>query len=143
MTKRTWVGLAAVLVLALPAAGGPALADEGGASAVEAERAADRAAYEAAIEGLEREHAGEWVAIAQGKVAATGKSVEDVAGAAPKALHRYLFKVGDDGDGELHANFFYGPRFGGIPLARALGIDTLGGERDEETPFPRTAVVVA
>jgi hypothetical protein len=127
---------------ALPAAGDFALGGEGGASAVDAERAANRKAFEASIAALRREHAGEWVAIAGGKVAATGQTPQEVAAAAPLAVHRFIFRVGDEGDGEFPANFWYGPRFGGLDLAEALGITTLGGG-GEETPFPRTRIDVA
>jgi len=108
---------------------------------VDAERAANRKAFEASIAALRSEHAEQWVAIAGGKVAATGRTPEEVAAAAPLALHRFIFRVGDEGDGEFPANFWYGPRFGGFGLAEALGITRIG-ETTEETPFPRARIDV-
>jgi hypothetical protein len=135
-TVRLVVVLSLVACGAAPALAGPAPA------AVETARTANRLAYETEIAKLRETCAGQWVVIADGRVAATGDTPESVDAAAPKALHRYLFRVGDEGDGELVANFWYGPRFGGIPLATALGVDALGGTLTEESPFPRRPVVV-
>jgi hypothetical protein len=131
-----------VVLPSLVACGAEVALAGGRAEEIEAARTANRATYEAEIAKLRETCAGQWVVIADGKVASQGDTPESVDAVAPKALHRYLFRVGDEGDGELVANFWYGPRFGGMPLATALGVDAFGGRLTEESPFPRRPVVV-
>jgi hypothetical protein len=139
-----WRRLTFAALAALSATGAPSLAGEDAAGAVELARERNRKAYEAAKPDLHAKHTGEWVVIADGKVAAYGKRPEDVQTTAPDAAHRYLFEVGKEGDGEFVANFWYGPRFGGGALAGALGITTFGAEDDDPaTAFPRTKVVLS
>lgn len=150
-----WTAVTLVVgVLALLTFGGsPTLAEDGEpATTVDQERAADRRAYETHVAALRQEHAGAWVVIAGGKVVTTGARVEDVQDAAPEALHRFVFRVGDEGDGEVFVSAWYGPRFAGPGLARAFGFDYAlgrGWTRGDEVlpirgarPFPRTPLVV-
>src|SRR5947208_13082669 len=87
----------AAVVLGLLVAARAARAKDAPAT-VDAERTADVAAYERERAALDREHAGEWAVIAGGKVVATAKALEDVEAKAPEAKHRFVFRVGEDGD---------------------------------------------
>ena len=146
---------AKVLVLVAVAAIRTAFAGPAAAPTVEQERDRDGKAYAAAIGGLKRDHSNEWVVIADGKVAATGPRVADVLGTGAKALHRYVFQVGEDGDASEMITMWYGPRFCGAGLPMALGFEfALGGgwrrpadgatfeQMKDETPFPRNGVQV-
>ncbi len=134
-----------------PTPGGAPLLDE---AKVDAERAANRKAYEASVAGL---HTGEWVVISGGRVVAKGATMEDVAGAAPEALHRFVFEVGKEGDREEFVSGWYGPRFAGPALAAALRTDWTPGTHSGTTltreggrslgpvgvpPFPRVPMHV-
>ena len=55
-------------------------------------RAKDLAAYEAA-KAAGRFETGQWVVVADGKVAAKGTSLDEVKGAANDAVHRFVFRV--------------------------------------------------
>ena len=103
-----------------PAGGGAPLVDE---VAVDAERAQNSKAYARLAAGLKKDHAGEWVVIAGGRLVAQGARIEDVQGAAPQALHRFVFEVGKEGDREEFVSGWYGPRFAGPTLAAALRVD--------------------
>lgn len=132
------------------------------AAAVARARAQNRAIYAA-------EHArwpaGTWVSIAwrdpatvEGayKPVVLGASLEDVAAAGADALHRYLFRVGEEGDVETFVSSWYAPRFAGGGLVSALGIESwqggdavvlVKGEHRARfagaTPFPRVRATIA
>ena len=125
-----------------------------GPEAVEAQRAANLKAYEAAKEGLRRDKAGKWVVIADGKVVTWGAKPEEIVGAAPKALHRFFFQVGEEGDASAFITAWYGPRFAGLGLGGAVGADVSFGEsvlfeKGGKTaaftggPFPRARVRIS
>ena len=126
------------------------------ALSLDAERAADQKAYDAAKEGLAKDHAGEWVTIALGRVEKIGKSMEEVLPAGSAAQHRFVFKVGEEGDREEFASEWYGPRFSGPGLPIALDVEwTLGSHagtvlmKDGKStkplgvpPFPRVPITM-
>ena len=105
---------------ALGATADPAAGDD---ARLAAEREADRKAYDAAIAGLRKDHAGEWVVIAEGAVAKVGATLADVNEIAPEALHRFVFEIGKEGDREEFVSQWYGPRFAGSGLAAALDVE--------------------
>jgi hypothetical protein len=122
-----------------------------------AARAKDLAAYEAAKGSLSRDDAGAWVVIAGGKIAAKGKDLADVKPAAHDAAHRFVFRVGDEGDRDGLLNNWRAPRLAGLPFVRALGVGfeldpngsvslTKGEERatfESHSPFPRIRANIA
>lgn len=102
------------------AAADPARADL--ARRVVAERAENFKAYEAVIDDLTKFSAGRWVAIAKGKIAATGASLDEVARSEPDAAHRFVFEVGRRVPVEAFVGRWHGPHFAGPGLASALGV---------------------
>src|SRR5262245_25424324 len=73
---------------------------------IESERARDDDAYSGEYdwrrEILFHQHAGEWAAIVGGEILAPFPTLEACAAEAekrhPKALHRYVFRIGEDGE---------------------------------------------
>ena len=130
----------------------PCATAKGAATELEQLRAANAEAYAREQAALVRDHKGEWALIAGGKLVGTGKTLDDVSERAPEAKHRFLFKVGGEGDEETQITTWYGPRFSGTALPMALGFEFRlgpGWRRGEETlprstaePFPRTPVEV-
>lgn len=130
-------------------------------AAIEAARARNRAAYDRERERLHRDHAGQWIALAvpEGMVAggplellAVGPTLEAVRGFRAEAKHRYVFRVGDEGDLDVFVSTWYGARFAGSGgIARGLGVELVlhdaidvakGDQRARfagETPFPSVA----
>lgn len=131
---RTLTGLVSTVLLvvlaARTAAAGPVDPYAEEAPQVAAARAKDRAFYESAAgEDARAKDDGRWMVIADGKVAATGDALDRVAGAAPAALHRFVFRVGEDGDAQEFITTWYAARFAGPPFLSALGLSYSGGGR--------------
>jgi hypothetical protein len=123
--------------------------------AIEKERSANLLFYRSKNgEDFRSENDGMWVAIADGGdrrvVATTLEAVigpDDPTKPAPK--HRFVFRLGEEGDKEDFVSSWYAPRFAGMGLPSTLGIDaTLGDgvtlkkgamsvEFHQPTPFPR------
>lgn len=101
--------------------------------AIQAARARNRAVYDRERAHLHRVHAGQWVAIAvpAGLTAGgayetwtAGATLEAVRDFRPESKHRYVFRVGDEGDLDVFVSAWYGTRFAGSGgLARGLGVD--------------------
>ncbi len=64
------------------------------AGLIESERGPNDQAYSQLRAQLEREHAGKWAVIAQGKLQGIGDSLDQVAGLSPNALDRLVFQIG-------------------------------------------------
>lgn len=123
---------------------------------VVAARAADLAAYEAAKASLATDEAHPWVVIAGGKVVARGASLDDVKAAAKDAVHRFVFRVGEEGDRKEFVTEWYAARFAGTPFMHILGVGfslatdsvTLTKQGATATfkstsPFPRIGMKIA
>jgi len=132
-------------------------------SEIARQRAANRAVYETEFPRMNVSK-GKWVAIAaepppnlEGafKAIVLGETLDDVAKFAPHAKHRYVFRVGGEGDVETFASTWYAPRFAGHGLVNALGISSIqGGDgitlrkggitvtEKGPTPFPRVRVAI-
>jgi hypothetical protein len=63
-------------------------------SLIAPERAVNDQAYRTLVGELDREHAGKWAVIADGKLQGIGDSLEQVAAFAPLADDRLVFQVG-------------------------------------------------
>src|SRR5262245_25199102 len=133
-------------------------------AATSRQRVANRKEYDREIGRLRGSATGMWVMISAepppGLVGAfkpvvIGHSAEEVGRFAPHAKHRYVFRVGDEGDLEPFASEWYAPRFAGSGFAQALGVRTMGVdnsivvikgdarvERKDATPFPRVPVSI-
>lgn len=92
-----------------------------GKETVDAARARNKNAYTRLSPDLHRDHLNRWVVIAGGKTAALGTTLEDVLKKAPETPHRFVFKVGSEGDRKSDVSEWYGPRFGGPKLLALLG----------------------
>jgi len=70
------------------------------ATATERERAANQKVYDAERTSLRERHAGTWIVVADGRIAAMGPTMDaalDASGAATRAsLHRFVFRAGDE-----------------------------------------------
>jgi len=62
---------------------------------LKAERALNNQVYRRLKGDLEREHQGKYVVIAHGALQGVGDTLEQVAGLAPEARHRLVFRVGE------------------------------------------------
>jgi hypothetical protein len=121
------VGVAAGFAAGTPAAGAAPdervdpYAEE--PAAVAAARAKDVAFYASpAGQDARAQNDGTWMVIADGKLVVAADALEKVADAAPAALHRFVFRVGEEGDVEGDATTWYADRFAGPPFLRALGL---------------------
>jgi hypothetical protein len=90
--------------------------------AIAAAREKDQAAYDAAKAKLHAEDAGNWVVIAEGLLAGKGRTLDDVKAIRREATHRFVFRVGEEGDKSGDASSWYAPRFAGRSLLGALGV---------------------
>lgn len=142
--------------LSTPAPGAPDVLDLA--------RARNLALYEREKERLHRDLLGKWVLIADRapeevegafKPLLVGDTLESVAALAPDAKHRFVFRVGDEGDVTTVASAWHAPRSAGSGFVRATGLtsfaDKGGGVVElrkgeavvtfhDASPFPRIRV---
>ena len=113
---------------------------------------------------LHRDLVGKWVVIAERdpatvsgayKPIVVGETLDDVAAIGADLPHRFVFRVGEDGDEDVFVSSWYAPRFAGHGIATALGMQVvMHGAVDVSkdgrsasfrgpTPFPRVAFHLA
>ncbi|MBL9086522.1 MAG: hypothetical protein JNM10_05225, partial [Planctomycetia bacterium] len=131
---------------------------------IAAARARNLEAYAREKARLHRDLVGKWVVIAERdpatvegayKSVVVGETLDAVAAIGAVSPHRFVFRVGEDGDEDVFVSSWYAPRFAGHGIATALGMQvvmhgavdvskdgrsaTFGGP----TPFPRVAFHLA
>jgi len=155
MRHAALVALAAGLLSACASGDGPPLRapppPAPAPNAVESERAVNEKAYGEQVLGmagsLKAEHLGEWIAIAGGSLwpanegrtlVAPAATMEEADAAArrevPGALHRFVFRVGEDGD-EDHD-------LGGSEVPHTLGVAFLGAWEGRAALGPNVALIL-
>jgi hypothetical protein len=134
------------------------------ADAIAVARARNVEAYAREKARLHRDLVGKWVVIAERdpasvegayKPVVVGETLDAVAGLALDLPHRFVFRVGEDGDEDVFVSSWYAPRFAGHGIATALGMQVvMHGAVDVSkdgrsasfrgpTPFPRVAFHLA
>ncbi|MFO0932601.1 MAG: hypothetical protein U1E39_07815 [Planctomycetota bacterium] len=102
---------------------------------IEAARARNLEAYAREKARLHRDLVGKWVVIAERdpatvegayKPVVVGETLDDVAAFGAELPHRFVFRVGEEGDLETFASEWYGPRFAGSGFVKAMGLTSFG-----------------
>lgn len=93
----------------------------------DAEREANEAAYEKLKQDLHAKHDGKWVVIAKGALALVAERFKDVVATEVPGAHRFVFRVGTEGDLDTFISTWYAPRFAGPALAKVLDVDWSSG----------------